>query len=197
MLIILILSVFAGAFCSYTGLLPEVILNNNGILVDSMLYLMLFLIGFDLGTSRAGLKTSLKPDRYLIIVPAGTLIGTFAGGFLCSFFISLSTMDTMAVAAGFGWYSFSAVILAKVKSAELGAIALLSNIMRECVTIVSIPFIAKYLGQYAAIAPGGATTMDVTLPVIEKFAGRRAAIIGFVQGVFLTAIIPFLIQIFI
>jgi len=193
----LIASVFAGAFLSFNGLLPDVLVNNNGILVEAMLYLMLFLIGFDLGTSRAGLKATLKPDRYLIIVPAGTIVGTIAGGFLCSFVIDLSAMDSMAVASGFGWYSFSAVILAKVKSAELGAIAFLSNVIRESLTLVSVPFIAKYFGQYAAIAPGGATTMDVTLPVIEKFAGRRAALIGFVQGVLLTTLTPFIIQLFI
>ncbi|GAB1536201.1 lysine exporter LysO family protein [Geovibrio sp. ADMFC3] len=197
MLIMLIASVFAGAFLSFNGLLPDVLVNNNGILVEAMLYLMLFLIGFDLGTSRAGLKATLKPDRYLIIVPAGTIVGTIAGGFLCSFVIDLSAMDSMAVASGFGWYSFSAVILAKVKSAELGAIAFLSNVIRESLTLVSVPFIAKYFGQYAAIAPGGATTMDVTLPVIEKFAGRRAALIGFVQGVLLTTLTPFIIQLFI
>jgi len=193
----LIASVFAGAFLSFNGLLPDVLVNNNGILVEAMLYLMLFLIGFDLGTSRAGLKATLKPDRYLIIVPAGTIVGTIAGGFLCSFVIDLSAMDSMAVASGFGWYSFSAVILAKVKSAELGAIAFLSNVIRESLTLISVPFIAKYFGQYAAIAPGGATTMDVTLPVIEKFAGRRAALIGFVQGVLLTILTPFIIQLFI
>jgi uncharacterized membrane protein YbjE (DUF340 family) len=197
MLIVIFGSVIAGALCSYFGLLPDVVLHNNGILVDSMLYLMLFLIGFDLGTSRAGLKTMLKPDRYLIIVPAGTIVGTIFGGFICSFFINLSAMDSMAVASGFGWYSFSAVILAKVKGAELGIIALLSNIMREALTIACVPFIAKYFGQYAAIAPGGATTMDISLPIIEKFAGRRAAIIGFVQGIVLTALIPFMIQLFI
>jgi len=197
MLIMLIASVFAGAFLSFNGLLPDVLVNNNGILVEAMLYLMLFLIGFDLGTSRAGLKATLKPDRYLIIVPAGTIVGTIAGGFLCSFVIDLSAMDSMAVASGFGWYSFSAVILAKVKSAELGAIAFLSNVIRESLTLISVPFIAKYFGQYAAIAPGGATTMDVTLPVIEKFAGRRAALIGFVQGVLLTILTPFIIQLFI
>ncbi|HAL85792.1 MAG TPA: hypothetical protein DCM31_02235 [Deferribacteraceae bacterium] len=197
MLIMLIASVFAGAFLSFNGLLPDVLVNNNGILVEAMLYLMLFLIGFDLGTSRAGLKATLKPDRYLIIVPAGTIVGTIAGGFLCSFVIDLSAMDSMAVASGFGWYSFSAVILAKVKSAELGAIAFLSNVIRESLTLISVPFIAKYFGQYAAIAPGGATTMDVTLPVIEKFAGRRAALIGFVQGVLLTTLTPFIIQLFI
>ncbi|QAR31864.1 lysine exporter LysO family protein [Geovibrio thiophilus] len=197
MLIILIVSVVTGAFLSFNGLLPEVLVNNNGLLVEAMLYLMLFLIGFDLGTSRAGLKATLKPDRYLIIVPAGTIAGTIFGGFLCSFVIDLSAMDSMAVASGFGWYSFSAVILAKVKSAELGAIAFLSNVIRESLTLVSVPFIAKYFGQYAAIAPGGATTMDVTLPVIEKFAGRRAALIGFVQGVLLTGLTPFIIQLFI
>lgn len=197
MLIVLVASVFTGAFLSFNGLLPEVLVNNNGMLVEAMLYLMLFLIGFDLGTSRAGLKATLKPDRYLIIVPAGTIAGTIFGGFLCSFVIKLSAMDAMAVASGFGWYSFSAVILAKVKSAELGAIAFLSNVIRESLTLVCVPFIAKYFGQYAAIAPGGATTMDVTLPVIEKFAGRRAALIGFVQGVVLTTLTPFIIQLFI
>lgn len=193
----LIVAVITGAFFSFNGLVPEILSFNSELIVDIMLYLMLFLIGFDLGSSRSGLRETLKPDRYFLIVPAGTIVGTIFGGFICSFLIDLSAKDSMAVASGFGWYSFSAIILSKVRGAELGAIAFLSNVIRESITFVCVPFVAKYFGQYAAIAPGGATTMDVTLPVIEKFAGRRAALIGFVQGAILTALIPFIIQIFI
>jgi uncharacterized membrane protein YbjE (DUF340 family) len=197
MLIILIGAVAAGAFLSFNGLIPDFLLFNCNIFVDFMLYLMLFLIGFDLGSTRSSLGSMFKADRYLIIVPLGTIVGTIFGGFLCSFFIRLSAMDTMAVAAGFGWYSFSAVILANLKGAELGAIAFLANVIRESLALVCVPLVARWFGQYAAIAPGGATTMDVTLPVIEKYAGRRAAIIGFVQGVVLTGLTPFIIQFFV
>ncbi|WP_022851277.1 lysine exporter LysO family protein [Limisalsivibrio acetivorans] len=194
MMVLLIAAVILGAVASFFGVVPEVLNANNGILVEITLYLMLFLIGFDLGNNRTSFSSMFKADKMLLIVPAGTILGTLFGGFLCASIVNLSGQDAMAVAAGFGWYSFSAVILAKVKGAELGAIAFLANVMRESLSLFLIPVIAKYLGPYAAIAPGGATTMDVTLPIIEKYAGRRAAIIGFVQGVILTGITPFVIE---
>ena len=75
----------------------------------------------------------------------------------------------MAISSGFGWYSLSGIILTQLHSAEIGTIAFLTNIFRELITVVSIPFIAKYLNDYTAIAPAGATSMDSTLPIISKY----------------------------
>jgi len=197
MIAVLILTVIAGAFAAFFNIVPTFLSDNSGVLTDWFLYLLLFLIGFDLGNNRESLKTILKADRYTVLVPLGTIFGTLFGGFLASFVVNLSVMDSMAVSAGFGWYSYSGIILAKVRSADLGAIAFLSNVMRESMSFILIPILAKYVGPLTSVAPGGATTMDVTLPVIEKYAGKRAAVVGFVQGVILSTITPFVIPLFV
>jgi len=55
---------------------------------------------------------------------------------------------------------------------KLGAIAFLANLFREIVTFFVLPVVAKYFGGVTSIAPGGATTMDVTLPLIQRVSGE-------------------------
>ena len=69
-------------------------------------------------------------------------MSSLAGGAVASIFLSLTMSETIAVSAGMGWYSFSAIELSKV-SVELGGIAFLSNIFRELLAIIFIPIIAK------------------------------------------------------
>ncbi len=89
----------------------------------------------------------------------------------------------MAIGAGFGWYSLSSAILAPISGGEIGIMALLTNIFREMLSIMLLPLVVHYLGKTAAVAPGGATTMDTTLPFVVKYAGSEMSILSFVSGV--------------
>jgi len=42
----------------------------------------------------------------------------------------------------------------------------LADVVRELRALVLIPVLVTYTGKLVAIAPGGATTMDSTLPLI-------------------------------
>jgi len=44
-----------------------------------------------------------------------------------------------------------------------------------------------------AVPMGGATTMDTTLPIMTKFGGSEVALIAFVHGFVLTALVPFVV----
>lgn len=189
---------FFGTVASFTHILSEPLINAClQITHISLIILLFFLIGFDIGNNRESLKkTLLKADRYALIIPTGTIIGTIFGGYLVSLVTELSANEGMAIASGFGWHSLSAVLLAEMKGSDIGAIAFLSNVFRESLTMLSIPFLVKIVGPYAAIAPGGATTMDVTLPIIEKYCGKRAAIVGFINGVILSTLVPIIIPLY-
>ena len=152
--------------------------------------------GFSIGRDKSAIKTLLKSNHIALLVPLGTIVGTLIGGYIASFLINLSAKDSMAVSAGFGWYSLSAVMISKMKSSDLGSIAFLSNVSREIISILLIPFTAKYVGPYVSIAPGGATTMDTTLPLIEKYAGEGAALTAFIHGFVLSALVPFIVPLF-
>jgi uncharacterized membrane protein YbjE (DUF340 family) len=189
-------SVFLGVFFTQFNFTPDILIKNSEILTEYSLFLMLVLIGYDMGRDKESLKKLLNTDRRAFLLPLGTVVGTLVGGYIASFVINLSAKDSMAIASGFGWYSLSAIIIADAKGADLGSIAFLTNVSRELFSIILIPFVVKYIGPYVAIAPGGATTMDTTLPLIEKYAGESAAVIAFIHGFILSALVPFCVSLF-
>lgn len=99
----------------------------------------------------------------------------------------------MAVGAGFGYYSLSSIIITEYKGAELGTIALLSNIMREIIALLVAPFLVRFFGRLAPIAVGGATTMDTTLPIITRYSGEKYIVVSIVHGCLLDFSVPFIV----
>ncbi|BAI80756.1 conserved hypothetical protein [Deferribacter desulfuricans SSM1] len=193
MIFLMIIAVICGVLFAQFGFLPTFLTEYSGNITDYSLYLLLLLIGYDIGRDKESIMKLVSADRYAFLVPFGTIVGTLVGGFVASFFLAISVKDSLAIAAGFGWYSLSAVIIAKMKSADLGSIAFLSNVSREIISIMLVPYLAKYVDPYVSIAPGGATTMDTTLPIIEKYAGSSAAIVAFINGFILSALVPILV----
>ncbi len=192
----MIAAVLAGAGAAQAGLLPAPLVDCSELITQWALCLLLLLVGFDLGRNRSALRRLLGADRSAFLVPAGVILGTLLGGLAVTPFLELGWADSLAVASGFGWYSLSAVIIADVKSADLGSVAFLANVFRELLSILLIPLIARYVGPYVSVAPGGATTMDTTLPIIEKYAGEGPAVVGFVNGFVLSALVPVLVPFF-
>jgi uncharacterized membrane protein YbjE (DUF340 family) len=196
MIVAMIGAVFAGGLAAWGGVLPAWLTDASGGITTGALWLLLLVVGFDIGRDRQAITRLATADRLAFLVPVGTIIGTLAGGLAAAALSPLVVRDALAVAAGFGWYSLSAVIIAKDRGADLGAVAFLANVFRETLAIVLIPIVARRLGPFAAIAPGGATTMDTTLPIIERYAGPEAALAGFVNGFVLSALVPVLVPLF-
>ena len=114
---------------------------------------------------------SLNPR--LIFLPVATILGTVSAAALVSLILPhRSAPDCMAVGAGFGYYSLSSIFITQYKGPELGTIALLSNIMREIITLLCAPLLVRWFGNLAPISAGGATTMDTTLPIITRCSGH-------------------------
>jgi len=123
------------------------------------------------------------------LVAAGSLIGAVALGLLGG----VVPGEAALVGAGFGWYSLSAVLIAQGYDLTLGTLALLTNVFREFLAILLIPAVARRLGKAAAVAPGGATAMDVTLPIIAAHTDSQTAILAFYSGTVLSALVPVVI----
>lgn len=161
------------------------------------LAILLLGVGLDIGENR-DLFTRLKGYSLLVfLIPLLIAFGTIAGTVLMGIILGFTGAESAAIGAGFGWYSLSAIILTNIHSIELGTLAFLTNIIRELLAILSLPLIARYLGQVASIAPGGATTMDVTLPLVQRCAGDDVVIPAFYSGVILSALVPILVPFFI
>ncbi len=158
------------------------------------LYLLLFLVGVGMGANQGAWETVRRLNWRVLWVPAGIVVGTLAGVGLFSLLLPDMTLrQALAVGAGFGYYSLSSILITQLHGETLGVVALLANILREIGTLLLTPWLVQRWGKLAAVAAGGATAMDTTLPVIARYAGSDTAIIAFCSGVALTLLVPFLV----
>ncbi|SIQ33711.1 lysine exporter LysO family protein [Halanaerobium kushneri] len=187
------------AFTVIAGLITGLLFLNSvhisliNTISSYALILLLFGVGIDIGLNKEMLKNLIKYGWNIIIIPILIAIGSILGTVIAGFVIGFSFNESAAVGAGFGWYSLSGIILSQLHSVELGSIAFLTNIFREFLTFLILPFVVKKFGNSAGIAPGGATTMDVTLPLIKKVAGEEMVIPALVSGMVLTTLVPILV----
>lgn len=161
------------------------------------LYALMFLVGISIGSDKKALQALKQQNLKIILVPLATIIGTLIGSALISFVLSgRSITDCLAVGSGFGYYSLSSIFITQYKGAELGTIALVSNITRELLALLAAPLLIRYFGKLAPISAGGATTADTTLPIITKFCGKEFVIISIVHGITVDLSVPFLVTFF-
>jgi uncharacterized membrane protein YbjE (DUF340 family) len=153
---------------------------NYASAIDPLLLFLLFIAGIDMA------HVEIRLDRSMFLAPVVTLLAAGIVGLLFALFFRI----TPAVAFGLGWYSFTGPYLASVGDAAGGAYGLLVNFLREQLTFLLAPPLAKRLGKLGVLAMGGATTMDNTLPLYTALYGSSFALYAFANGVLLTAVVP-------
>jgi len=158
------------------------------------LWILMFLAGASIGSDKNSWQVLATHNYKIIWVPVSIIIGTMAGAALVGALLpSLTLRESMAVGAGFGYYSLSSIFITQLHSHSLGVVALLSNVFREVATLLVTPILVRYFGNLAGIASGGATAMDTTLPVISRYSGKEYTIIAVFSGIVLTILVPFLV----
>jgi len=193
----LILAALAiGILAGVWGIAPSAVSGSLETLIMVMLCLLLFVIGLDMSQNSGVLRQARRIGWKMVLLPVfiagGSILGALAAGVL----LSMDPAYAMAIGAGFGWYSLSGVMLTGLVGAQIGTMALLSNVFRELLSILIMPLVIRYFGKLAAIAPGGATTMDTTLPVVVKYAGSEMSVISFVSGFTLSMLVIVLVPFF-
>ncbi|RYD05635.1 membrane protein [Desulforamulus aquiferis] len=165
-------------------------LNN---ITTIALYLMLFGIGVDLGRQREVWLRLWAMGWKILMLPLLVAIGSLAGAAVSGYILGLPFNESTAIGAGFGWYSLSGILISEIYNVETGALAFMTNVARELLTFISVPLVARYIGRLSTIAPGGATTMDTTLPIITRATDSDMAIIAFINGSVLSTMVPILV----
>lgn len=193
MIAIILAALALGLLLALLGLVPVEIVSNLDSMLTLMLCLLLFVIGIDMSQNKTVMKEIRRLGGKIVLLPFFIATGSIIGAFAVSFLLGMAPNNAMAIGAGFGWYSLSGVMLTSLVSAEIGTTALLANVFREVFSIVMVPFVVKYFGKMASVAPGGATTMDTTLPVVVKYAGTEMSVIAFVSGVILSLLVIVLV----
>lgn len=185
-------------------------LNTGNIAIDTditiyVLYLLMFLVGLSIGSDKKLKDILLSIRPRLLLVPLATIIGTLSFSALVSLVISRwSVFDCLAVGSGFAYYSLSSILITEMKTAslgvqmatELGTIALMANIIREIFALLGAPLFVRYFGRLAPICAGGATTMDTTLPIITRYAGKDLVFVSILHGILVDLTVPFFVSFF-
>lgn len=192
----LIICSVGGGFIMGFFLNHAVVQNLNQISTIALAALLLG-IGIDLGGNKK-LWQSLKDKGWrILLIPFATGVGTIVASTLIAPLLGLALKEGAAVGAGFGWYSLSGVLLAKMSGDALGALAFLTNVFRELLAVLLMPALAKYLGYLTPIAAGGATAMDTTLPLISSVTDQETTLYSFASGAILSSLVPILVPLFI
>lgn len=190
--IIIVLFFAAGLLLSYFNLIPDILLHPD--ISTYVLYLLLLVVGFSVGSDKEALKVLYKANWKIILVPLSAVIGSIGATALFALLVSdISVREAMAVGSGFGYYSLSSILISEMHSSTLGTIALLANVIREILTLLFAPLMLMGFGKLAPIAAGGATAMDTTLPIITRVSGNEYGVVAIFSGLVLTLIVPILV----
>ncbi|NOU18171.1 MAG: lysine exporter LysO family protein [Bacteroidales bacterium] len=182
-----------GLLLGYSNALPDFLIKND--YSSYTLYFLMFLVGIGIGADSKAFEVLKSFNLKIILIPLTTIVGTALGISLIFLILpGLSFKEVQAVGAGYGYYSLSSIIITETYSKTIGVVALLSNVMREIMTLLLAPIMVTFFGKIAPICSGGATSMDTTLPIITTVSGKEYAIISLFHGIVLTILVPFIVS---
>lgn len=163
-------------------------------LAEWVLYGLLTLIGCQLRNSGMPLRQILL-NRYGLTIALVLAATSLAGGLLAAPLLGLRASEGLALAAGFGWYSLSGILVGDALGPAMGGVAFFNDLARELAAFVLIPLVIRR-HTALAIGYGGATSMDFTLPVIQQHGGVACVPVAVVSGFLLSLLSPPLLLFF-
>lgn len=181
----------AGILCGRADVLPQWVSSST--VSMTALCALLLCVGMGIG-SNPDMKSEFRSlNPRVALLPLATILGSWAGAAI-AFLVSQRTItDCLAISSGFAYYSLSSIFLTEYRGIELGTIALVANLVREAITLLGTPLLARIFGPLAPISAGGATTMDTTLPIITHTCGQRFTILAIFHGFIVDFSVPFLV----
>ncbi|GAB5072605.1 lysine exporter LysO family protein [Citrobacter sedlakii] len=158
------------------------------------LILLLLLVGIQLRNSGMTLRQIILNRRGMmvaVVVVASSLIG----GLINAFILDLPIKTALAMASGFGWYSLSGILLTESYGPVIGSAAFFNDLARELIAIMLIPGLVRR-SRSTALGLCGATSMDFTLPVLQRTGGLEMVPAAIVHGFILSLLVPILMAFF-
>lgn len=158
-------------------------------IADWLLRILAAVIGFDLGADLHRLKLRDLPWPVLLM-PFLNIVLSLGCGALFSLLRGMPLRQGLLLYSGLGWYSLSSVMIAQKGLVVMSLLAFIHNVTRELFAILSAPLAAR-ISPYLPIHIGGATSMDVMLPFVQRYSGRTYTLVSFYSGIVCSlAVIP-------
>ena len=158
------------------------------------LIFLLLLIGIQLRNNGMTLR-QIVLNRRGMIVAVVVMASSMIGGIINAFILDLPLKTGLAMASGFGWYSLSGILLTESYGPVIGSAAFFNDLARELLAIMLIPGLVRR-SRSTALGLCGATSMDFTLPVLQRSAGIDIVPAAIVHGFVLSLLVPVLIALF-
>lgn len=163
-------------------------------LTETALVFLLACVGLQLRAGGIKLKAVLL-NRYGLILSFFFIISSFLGGIIAAIILKMPITQGLAISSGFGWYSLSTIILQDAHGPIIGSIAFFNDLFREFFAFMVIPLLmAKY--PLSAVGSGGATSLDFTLPVIQRTGGAQVVPIAISFGFITNILAPIFLVFF-
>lgn len=176
------------------GLYPSHLFVYASKISEIILILLLFMVGIQLRSNGLTIKQILINKAGLTSALV-VIISAFIGGYFSALMLDLPLKTGLALASSFGWYSLSGILVTEAHGPVIGSIAFFNDLLRELIAIMLIPsLIYKY--KFTAVGICGATSMDFTLPILQKGGGSAIVPMAVVQGFILSLLAPILLAIF-
>jgi uncharacterized membrane protein YbjE (DUF340 family) len=155
-------------------------------LLEWALYVLLFLVAFDLKLTRQSLRSAWRPLT-------ASFAGAIAAALAMIVALGIPWRIAFATSLAFGWYTLAGPLVAANAGAGFGLLAFLTNFLREDLTLISAPWAGRRIGGEGLAALGGATAMDTTLYSIVRFGDRSAGGLAVASGLVLTVVASLLL----
>ena len=190
--LIVLLFFGAGVLAGVLGDFPAAFVGIVHEASNYAVYAMLAAVGMTLGFDVRAWRILRDLKGWVALVPLMIAVGTFLGGTAAWAVLDMSFRDVMAVSAGFGYYSLSSMLINQLADVSLGSMALIANMVRELVTLLFAPLIARVFGGLGPLSAAGAAS-DTCLPAIIRTSGERNTILAIYSGMVLTVAVPFFV----
>lgn len=173
------------------GLLPFTLLSHANQISQIVLILLLFIVGLQLRLNGMPLRQIIV-NKIGLITTVVLLISALLGGFLAAKILGMPTKTGMALSSTFGWYSLSSILMTDTHGPLIGSVAFFNDLLRELISTLLIPtLIRRY--RLTALGLCGATSLDFTLPFLQKGGGIGIVPAAIVQGFLLSLLAPILL----
>ncbi|OCG21710.1 lysine exporter LysO family protein [Gilliamella sp. App4-10] len=182
------IALIVGFIC---GLLPLFIWQYAENVTQIILVFLLFLVGIQLRSNNISIKQILL-NKVGMTTSILVVMSVLLGGIVASFILNLPVRVGLAMSSGFGWYSLSGILMTEAHGPIIGSATFLNDMLRELCAIILIPTLIKRF-KFTTLGLCGATSMDFTLPMLQKGGGITIVPAAIAQGFLLTLLMPIFI----
>lgn len=158
------------------------------------LIFLLLLVGIQLRNSGMTIK-QIVLNRRGMIVAVVVVLSSMVAGVINAMILGLPIKTGLAMASGFGWYSLSGILMTESYGPVIGSATFFNDLVRELLAIMLIPALVRR-SRSTALGLCGATSMDFTLPVLQRSGGVEIVPAAIVHGFILSLLTPLLMAFF-